>query len=125
MATRFTPGTPTPGPLHYTAEQEKAIEQNRVADKRGLWFAAPKCANCALTPAGEIVPITTELAKEIASAGMSRHGAWKADEVAEHLKQGRFMFVVNEDAYAQIYFQCATTNNPEYEGPPNPPKAEE
>ena len=37
----------------------------------------------------------------------------KVREVEEHLEQGRFLFVVDEDGIPLVYFQCAVAGNPD------------
>lgn len=37
------------------------------------------------------------------------------EEVAEHLRQQRFLFILDDDLIPRIYFQCAVPENPDVE----------
>lgn len=130
MATKLKPGTPR-DPRdrvpHYTQEQFDAIPS--LGDPG--WtprFARKEFVNAVLAPDGSIIKdgaklvlkavkdrlqatLASKPTKEnlIVAADLTA----KLDEVEEHIKQGFFLFIVDETYYPRTYFQCAVPGNPE------------
>lgn len=128
MASKHAAGTPVTGEYsNFTAEQLRTLEE--IKDRSyALGIAPAKYANHVLLPDGKIVKETSALAsaakaahKEALSGDLADPAvlirasvaAAKVQEITDALAQERFLFVVNADGLPVVYFQCATSDNPD------------
>jgi hypothetical protein len=127
--TRLDAGTPVTGPYSsYTAEQLVALE--RMKDRAyALGIARAEFVNKVLFPNGDVSDDIVGVVDAVRAAlvGILNTGdltdpaqldraavaARRTKEVAEHIAQGRFLFVVDVDRLPVVYFQCVVEHNPD------------
>lgn len=125
---RLTPGTPVSGPYSsYTAEQLAALETMKDRTYT-LGIARAEFVNQVLAPDGslstDVEPMRAAVRESLSDllAGdltdpdtleSAKRAAERVRELADHLGQQRFLFVVDAELQPIVYFQCATAENPD------------